>query len=50
MELLIRPAVMSDRQVAARLLVAQLVEHHLPADSAGVARGIELAMKRPTTW
>jgi GNAT superfamily N-acetyltransferase len=50
MSLLIRRAKDPDRDAAARLLVAQLVEHHLPADLPGVMRGIELAMKRPTTW
>jgi ribosomal protein S18 acetylase RimI-like enzyme len=50
MKLLIRRALKSDREVTARLLVAQLVEHHLPADLPGVMRGIELAMNRPTTW
>ncbi|HEV8608014.1 MAG TPA: GNAT family N-acetyltransferase [Tepidisphaeraceae bacterium] len=47
---LIRGAVESDRDVAARLLIAQLVEHHLPADPQGVARGIELAMKSASAW
>src|SRR6266850_1223743 len=50
MSLVIRRAMKSDREVAARLLVAQLVEHHLPADSRGVERGIELAMGRETAW
>jgi len=50
MDLMIRRAMESDRQVASRLLVAQLVEHHLPADRAGVDRGIELAIERKTAW
>jgi GNAT superfamily N-acetyltransferase len=51
MSLVIRHAVDSDRQVAARLLMAQLVEHHLPADVPGVELGIELAMASPkTAW
>ena len=50
MQLVIQPAAESDGQVAARLLMAQLVEHHLPADAQGVARGIELAMERETAW
>ena len=49
-ELVIRRAVKADRQVAARLLMAQLEEHHLPADAEGVARGIELAMKSEAAW
>jgi GNAT superfamily N-acetyltransferase len=49
--MLIRPATDSDRDVAARLLTAQLVEHHLEADRNGVERGIELAMTAAaTTW
>jgi ribosomal protein S18 acetylase RimI-like enzyme len=39
----IRFATDEDASVAVRLLTAQLVEHHLPADPAGVARGVELA-------
>ena len=51
MSLKIREARGSDLEVAARLLTAQLVEHHLPADATGVARGIELAMASPgTAW
>jgi len=50
MTLAIRRALDSDREVAARLLVAQLVEHHLPADLPGVLRGIELAMKSEAAW
>jgi GNAT superfamily N-acetyltransferase len=51
MDLMIRRALRSDREVAARLLTAQLLEHHLPADAGGVARGIELAMAAPgTAW
>jgi ribosomal protein S18 acetylase RimI-like enzyme len=50
MALVIRRAGKSDREVAARLLVAQLVEHHLPADLPAVERGFELAMKRKAAW
>ena len=50
MELLIRRAAESDRAIASRLLVAQLEEHHLAADPAGVERGIELAMQREAAW
>ena len=50
MSLVIRRVVDSDREVAARLLVAQLVEHHLPAELRGVERGIDLAMEREATW
>jgi len=51
MSLVIRRAKDSDSEVAARLLVAQLVEHHLPADLPGVERGIGLAMASPkTAW
>ncbi len=51
MSLVIRHAVDSDRQVAAHLLTAQLVEHHLPADLPGVELGIGLAMASPkTAW
>jgi GNAT superfamily N-acetyltransferase len=50
MNLMIRRAMESDREVAARLLAAQLVEHHLAADPQGVKRGIDLAMERKTVW
>jgi GNAT superfamily N-acetyltransferase len=50
MNLVIRRAMESDGEVAARLLVAQLAEHHLPADLVGVAVGIDLAMKRQAAW
>src|SRR6266566_1605002 len=50
MQLVIRRAVESDGEVAARLLVAQLLEHHLHAVAQGVARGIELAMEREAAW
>lgn len=49
-EVVIRRALPSDREMAARLLMAQLVEHHLPADADGVEKGIELAMKRDSAW
>src|SRR5437879_6275375 len=44
MDPIIRPATESDRDAAHRLLTAQLIEHHLPADSHRVARGINLAL------
>jgi GNAT superfamily N-acetyltransferase len=42
--LAIRPCGEGDRGVAAQLLSAQLVEHHLPADPEGIRRGIEGAL------
>jgi ribosomal protein S18 acetylase RimI-like enzyme len=44
MDLVFRVAGQADREVAHRLLTAQLVEHQLPADPDGVARGIECAL------
>jgi GNAT superfamily N-acetyltransferase len=44
MSLVVRPAVAADRAVLHALLTAQLVEHALPADADGIARGIELAL------
>jgi GNAT superfamily N-acetyltransferase len=44
MSLLIRPATDSDREICAKLLAAQLVEHHLEADPTGIAHGITLAL------
>jgi GNAT superfamily N-acetyltransferase len=44
MPLTIRGAIDSDRDVAARLLAAQLIEHHLPADPKQIAHGIDLAL------
>jgi len=44
MDPIIRPATESDRDAAHRLLTAQLIEHHLPAASHRVARGIDLAL------
>src|SRR2546426_6749613 len=44
MDPIIRPATESDRDAAHRLLTAQLIEHHLPADSHRVARGIDGAL------
>ena len=41
---IVRPATDRDRETARALLAAQLVEHHLPADPAGVARGVDLAL------
>ena len=40
----IRRALDADRDVAADLLVAQLVEHELPADRGAIVRAIELAL------
>ncbi|MFL5311801.1 MAG: GNAT family N-acetyltransferase [Myxococcales bacterium] len=40
----VRPASEADRESAHRLLTAQLVEHRLPADAEGIARGIDLAL------
>jgi len=45
-DLVIRPAGQADRETAHRLLTAQLVEHRLPADPAGVAGGIDCALAR----
>src|SRR3954471_1148129 len=50
MDLVIRPAVRSDQDITARLLIAQLAEHHLVADRVGVEQGIGLAMGRETAW
>jgi GNAT superfamily N-acetyltransferase len=44
MEPLVRRATSADREVAHRLLTAQLVEHRLPADAAGISRGIDAAL------
>jgi GNAT superfamily N-acetyltransferase len=44
MSLFLRPATDADRGTAHRLLTAQLVEHRLPADPDGIARGIDLAL------
>jgi GNAT superfamily N-acetyltransferase len=49
MDLVIRPAAGADRDPAQRLLAAQLVEHHLPADPRGIARGVELALAPHTS-
>ena len=35
-DLVVRPAEVADRDSAHRLLTAQLIEHHLPADAAGI--------------
>ena len=43
-DLVVRPAEAADRETAHRLLTAQLVEHHLPADAAGISRGIDCAL------
>lgn len=39
-----RPADAADREIAHRLLTAQLVEHRLPADAEGIAHGLDLAL------
>src|SRR2546430_3596400 len=44
MDLVLRPATEADRNIAHRLLTAQLIEHRLPADPDGVAHGIDLAL------
>ena len=44
MSLVVRPATEVDRETAHRLLTAQLIEHQLPADPDGIARGIDLAL------
>jgi GNAT superfamily N-acetyltransferase len=43
-DLVVRPAGAADRETAHRLLTAQLVEHHLPADPDGISRGIDHAL------
>lgn len=51
MDLLIRAAGDADRATAHRLLTAQLIEHDLPADPDGVARGIDCALApHSPTW
>jgi len=44
MELVIRAAGPADRAAAHQLLTAQLIEHRLPADPDGIARGIDFAL------
>jgi GNAT superfamily N-acetyltransferase len=44
METTFRRATSADRDVAHRLLTAQLVEHRLPADAEGIRRGIDAAL------
>lgn len=46
MDLVIRRAGEADRPAAHALLTAQLVEHRLPADPQGIARGIDCALAR----
>jgi GNAT superfamily N-acetyltransferase len=46
MSLLVRRATPADRQAAHRLLTAQMVEHHLPAEPDRIARGLD-AVFRP---
>src|SRR5437879_4131962 len=43
-DLVVRPAEAADRDIAHRLLTAQLLEHHLPADAEGISRGIDEAL------
>jgi GNAT superfamily N-acetyltransferase len=43
MSVLVRPLGAAERDVAARLLTAQLVEHKLPADAAQIAAGLDQA-------
>jgi GNAT superfamily N-acetyltransferase len=50
MSVVIRAAGAADKEVAARLLMAQLVEHGLPAELEGIERGIELALGREAAW
>jgi len=40
----VRPAGAADRATVHRLLTAQLLEHHLPADAEGISRGIDSAL------
>ena len=44
MSLVLRPATEADRDTAHRFLTAQLIEHRLPANPDGVARGIDRAL------
>jgi len=44
MDLVIRAAGPADRATVHRLLTAQLIEHCLPADPDGIARGIDCAL------
>jgi GNAT superfamily N-acetyltransferase len=43
MSISVRVAGPADRETCIRLLIAQLVEHTLPADPAGIAGGVDLA-------
>jgi GNAT superfamily N-acetyltransferase len=45
-DLVVRPAEAADRDAAHRLLTAQLVEHHLPADAGGISHGIDCALAK----
>ena len=50
-DLVVRPAQAADRETAHRLLTAQLLEHHLPADAGGISRGIDCALEpRSPAW
>jgi GNAT superfamily N-acetyltransferase len=49
-DLVIRPARQVDYEHAVRLLTAQLLEHRLPADPDGVARGVECALALSSAW
>ena len=44
MAITVRAAGPADREACVGLLTAQLVEHHLPADPAGIAAGVDLAL------
>jgi GNAT superfamily N-acetyltransferase len=44
MNVVLRPAREADRHAANQLLTAQLIEHRLPADADGIARGIDCAL------
>jgi hypothetical protein len=43
MSIVVRRARPADRETCIRLLTAQLVEHDLPADPAGIGDGVDLA-------
>ncbi len=44
MAISVRAANWGDREDCVRLLAAQLVEHNLPADPAGIGNGVDLAL------
>jgi GNAT superfamily N-acetyltransferase len=43
MSISVRAASLADRETCIRLLIAQLLEHDLPADQAGVGAAVDLA-------